>query len=115
LAEKSVVQQPKKPIVSQQQQQNQTQNPHQVNPKNKVNNKKVSKVPQSGYCEICEAPFSELEEHISSKVHIARVGLSNLWTKLDSCIKQVNKTTSEEEESETDLDNVVQNLGESVM
>jgi len=110
LAEKSVVQ-PKKPSVPIP---NQNQNPHQVN-KNKVNNKKVNKVPQSGYCEICEAPFSELEEHISSKVHIARVGLSNLWTKLDSCIKQVNKTTSEEDESETEIDNVVQHLDESVM
>ena len=46
--------------------------------------------PQAGYCEICEAPFSELEEHLDSKVHTARVGLSHLWTKLDTCIKEVN-------------------------
>lgn len=47
-------------------------------------------VPQGGYCEICEAPFSELEEHIISKVHIAKVGLSDLWKKLDTCIESVN-------------------------
>ena len=47
--------------------------------------------------------------------NLFRVGLSNLWTKLDSCIKQVNKTTSEEDESETEIDNVVQHLDESVM
>lgn len=49
------------------------------------------RVPQSGYCEICECPFSELEEHLDSKVHKTRVGLSDLWTKLDTCIERVNK------------------------
>lgn len=58
----------------------------------------VNQGQQRGYCEICEAPFSELEEHISSKVHIARVGLDHLWTKLDTCIDQVNKVASSSEE-----------------
>ena len=51
----------------------------------------------------------------TTQPNLFRVGLSNLWTKLDSCIKQVNKTTSEEDESETEIDNVVQHLDESVM
>ena len=54
-------------------------------------------LPQGGYCEICEAPFSELEEHIISKVHIAKVGLSDLWKNLDSCIDSINQVEEEEE------------------
>ena len=56
--------------------------------------------PQAGYCEICEVPFSELEEHLDSKVHTARVGLDHLWTKLDSCIKQVNHPDASDEGNE---------------
>lgn len=81
--------------------------PVENNPPNKQGSKQKAKraaQAQGGYCELCEAPFSELEEHISSKVHIARVGLSHLWTKLDSCIDQVNKGTSEgEEDFESDV------------
>jgi len=55
-------------------------------------------VPQGGYCEICEAPFSELEEHIHSKVHTAKVGLDHLWTKLDSCIGEINKDSDDSDE-----------------
>ena len=76
--------------------------PHQAN---KVNHKAPQA--QGGYCEICEAPFSELEGHIVSKVHIARVGLSHLWTKLDSCIDQVNKTGTSEDDLDQDLDQSV--------
>ena len=61
---------------------------HQVQKEKKVHNKGPQQT-QGGYCEICEAPFSELEGHIVSKVHIARVGLSHLWSKLDTCIDQV--------------------------
>ena len=63
-------------------------NAHQVQKEKKVHNKGPQQT-QGGYCEICEAPFSELEGHIVSKVHIARVGLSHLWSKLDTCIDQV--------------------------
>ena len=63
---------------------------HQVQKEKKVHNKGPQQT-QGGYCEICEAPFSELEGHIVSKVHIARVGLSHLWSKLDTCIDQVKK------------------------
>ena len=64
--------------------------------------KRVEKVnkaphPQAGYCEICECPFSELEEHLESKVHTARVGLDHLWNKLDTCIKQVNNVEDSDE------------------
>ena len=51
--------------------------------------------PQNGYCEICECPFSELEEHLNSKVHQTRVGLTNLWSKLDTCISEVNKVSDD--------------------
>jgi hypothetical protein len=83
---------------------------HQVQKEKKVHNKGPQQT-QGGYCEICEAPFSELEGHIVSKVHIARVGLSHLWSKLDTCIDQINKTGT----SEDDLDNSVQDLDQSVM
>ena len=63
---------------------------HQAQKEKKVHNKGPQQT-QGGYCEICEAPFSELEGHIVSKVHIARVGLSHLWSKLDTCIDQVKK------------------------
>ena len=53
--------------------------------------------PQNGYCEICDCPFSELEEHLRSKVHKAKVGLDELWSKLDSCISDVNRGTSDED------------------
>jgi hypothetical protein len=58
--------------------------------------------PQNGYCEICECPFSELEEHLGSKVHTAKVGLDHLWSKLDTCINAVNavSSTSEDEISQ---------------
>ena len=76
----------------QQQQQQQIQQhqhkAHQAQKEKKVHNKGPQQT-QGGYCEICEAPFSELEGHIVSKVHIARVGLSHLWSKLDTCIDQV--------------------------
>ena len=65
----------------------------------KVQQQKVAQ-PQAGYCEICEVPFSELEEHLDSKVHTARVGLDHLWTKLDSCIKQVNHPDASDEGNE---------------
>ena len=52
--------------------------------------------PQNGYCEICECPFSELEEHLNSKVHQTRVGLTNLWSKLDTCISEVNKVSEDD-------------------
>ena len=64
--------------------------------------KKVVKAPQiqSGYCEICECPFSELEEHLGSKVHKSRVRLNDLWSKLDSCINEVNKLSDEDSDLE---------------
>lgn len=103
------------PSTSVQQQQHTKQ---QVQHKGQKEKKAHNKVPQAqgGYCEICEAPFSELEGHIVSKVHIARVGLSHLWIKLDSCIEQVNKTgTSEDDFDHGDLNNSVQDLDQSVM
>ena len=79
--------------VQQQQQQQIQQHQHKAahlpaQKEKKVHNKGPQQT-QGGYCEICEAPFSELEGHIVSKVHIARVGLSHLWSKLDTCIDQV--------------------------
>lgn len=59
--------------------------------------------PQNGYCEICECPFSELEEHLNSKVHQTRVGLTNLWSKLDTCISEVNRVSDEDYSDDSEV------------
>jgi len=106
----TTVQQQQTTQQQQQQIQQHQHKAHQAQKEKKVHNKGPQQT-QGGYCEICEAPFSELEGHIVSKVHIARVGLSHLWSKLDTCIDQINKTGT----SEDDLDNSVQDLDQSVM
>jgi len=45
---------------------------------------------QGGYCEICESPFADLYDHLSSKSHQHKVAGETLWSKLDVCIEKVS-------------------------
>lgn len=54
-----------------------------------------TKVKQSGFCEICDVHYSDLELHINTTAHKHVVGLNSYWAKLDLCIGLVNMNSDD--------------------
>lgn len=44
----------------------------------------------SGYCEICEENFSDLDNHLATGTHQQLIVQENLWTNLDQCLGKTN-------------------------
>jgi hypothetical protein len=44
----------------------------------------------TGFCEICDATFADLDVHLVSGKHRATVANEAYWTRLDACIGMVN-------------------------
>ena len=43
-----------------------------------------------GYCEVCQANFYDLIQHISSQIHKEKVSVEGTWKDLDECMSMTN-------------------------